>query len=108
MQLTKLLEGTAVIENEELKELPTQKISLEYFLLEVEGFNYYTDCQRVYGIQVVKTEVDRFNKINTETELIPDLSTDKENVRDILKKLIEHKVTPIALRNVLEDIVGVH
>ncbi len=109
MQLTKLLEGTAVIENNELAGYTdTREINLEYYMLEVDGYNPEIDQQRVYGIQIVKTEVDRTNKINTETQLIPDISTNKESVKSILQKLIVHKVTPIALYNVLEDIIGVY
>lgn len=109
MQLTKFLEGTAVIEAKEIRKFPTGKeVNLEYYLLEVDGYSFEEERQRVYGVQIVKTELDEASKINTETELIPDLSTNKENVKEILRKLIEHRVTPVGLYNVLEDIIGVH
>lgn len=109
MELTKTLEGTATIEPYEFVEKGLSKqINLEYYILEVNGYSGLEENQRVYGIQIVKTEIDQNDKIKIETELIPDLSTNKEGVKNIIKKLIEHKVTPVSLYNVLEDIIGIN
>lgn len=108
MQLTKFLEGTATIKPEDFEDMYTKEINLEYYMLEVDGYNQEYEKQRVYGIQIVKTEVDESNKIFTETELVPDLCSDKENVRGLIQKLIKNKVTPISLHNVLEDTIGIH
>jgi len=105
MQLTKSLEGTAKIEKGDLTNYPAQEICLEYYMLEVDSCNFDLERQKLYGIQVVKTERDYSKKTSTETELIPELSPNKEEVKEILKKLILNKVTPICLVNVLEDIV---
>lgn len=108
MKLNKSLEGTATINRDELKDCSAKEINLEYYMIEVNGYNYETEQQKLYGIQVIKTEVDRTNKINTETELIPDLSSNKDTVKGILKRLVESKVTPICLMSVLQDIVGIN
>jgi hypothetical protein len=77
-------------------------------MLEVESYNYDTEKQKLYGIEVVKTEVDRSNAVSTECEMITDLSSDKKTVKEILKRLVENKVTPICVVNVLEDIIGIN
>lgn len=108
MQVKKELTGTARLD---IKESYTPRnyheVSLEYYLLEVEDSNKCQDRNKVYGIQIIKTEVGKYNTVNTETELIPNISPDKEGVKGILDKLIRNKVTPIALHNVIEDIIGV-
>lgn len=108
MKLSKSLTGTASIGTEELQGCSAKEISLEYYMIEVNGYSYELEQQRLYGIQVIKTEIDEANKINTETELIPDVSSNKDTVKGIIEKLVENKVTPICLMNVLEDIVGIN
>ncbi len=108
MELDKFLEGTATIELKGREQfLDSKEINLEYYMLEVDGYNFEEGRQKVYGIQVVKTEVDNNNRIHTETELVPDISPDKEAVREIIQKLIKNKVTPVSLQDVLEDTIGV-
>ncbi len=108
MELDKFLEGTATIgigSREQL--LDAKEINLEYYMLEVDGYSCEEQTQKVYGIQIVKTEVDKNNKIHTDTELVPDISPDKETVKAIIQKLIKNKVTPVSLHDVLEDTIGV-
>jgi len=108
MQLTKSLVGTAEVELEELKKSTNySRMDLEYYMLEVQSCNQEVE-QPSYGIQITKTQVDSSNNLDTETELIPDISTNREEVRSILQKLVKNKVTPVGLFNIIEDFVGVH
>ena len=108
MQLTKTLEGTAVVEFEELTESSiNNRMDLEYYMLEVESC-YQEVKKPIYGIEITKTQVDNLNILDTEIEQIRDISTDREEVRNILQKLVKNKVTPVGLFNIIEDFVGVH
>lgn len=78
-------------------------IRLEYYFLESE----ITDMDelsglRTYGVEIVK-KVDGFDN---EIKTIKNLSCCKECVKNILGKLVEHTVTPVSLRYILDDMLG--
>ena len=104
MQVTKELAGKAKYGFDEYIE-PTfiREMDLEYYLIKSNALSQNDKALNVYGIQVIKTEVDRFSSVVTEIELVPNISSDKEGVKEILDKLIRNKVTPVALHDVLED-----
>lgn len=104
MQVNFQLAGKAKYGFEEFIE-PTylREINLEYYLIESGSPSQRNDSSNVYGIQVIKTEVDMLNSVATEIERVPNISSDKEGVIEILDKLVKNKVTPVALHDVLED-----
>ncbi|MGE5328729.1 MAG: DUF6514 family protein [Deltaproteobacteria bacterium] len=104
MQVNKELAGKAKYGVEEYGEpICLKEMSLEYYLIESDSSNQKSDKLNVYGIEIIKTEVDKSNSVKTEFELVPNISSDKEGVKEILDKLVRYKVTPIALHDVLED-----
>jgi len=104
MQANKELAGKARYAFEEYVEpIYLREMNLEYYLIESELSNQRNDNLNVYGIQVIKTEVDRSNSVVTEIELVTNISSDREGVKEILDKLVRNKVTPVALHDVLDD-----
>jgi len=104
MQVHKELIGKARYEIEEyIEPMYLREMNLEYYIIETDALSRNDSELNLYGIQVVKKEVDKFNSVLTETELVTDISSDKEGVKEILDKLVRNKVTPVALHDVLED-----
>ncbi|MGE5474220.1 MAG: DUF6514 family protein [Ignavibacteriales bacterium] len=104
MQVKLELAGKAEYKFEEYVE-PTylREMNLEYYLIKSDASNQSNDNSNIYGIEVIKTEVNMSNSVITEVERVPNISSDKEGVIEILDKLVKNKVTPIALHDVLED-----
>ena len=70
-------------------------ISLEYYKIS----NY-----QGYGIEIVKRQY--INKsINIEAMQLQDISEDEQEIEAILEVLKEYYVTPIALKDVVQDLV---
>ena len=70
-------------------------MKLDYCLLE----NYSEEWQgSYYGVRITK-----YMDGVTESDEVPGISTSKEKVVSILKKLYEHQVTPITLVEILDD-----
>lgn len=104
MHLRKELAGNMKYEIEEFVEpIYLREMNLEYYLIESEVPIQDNNSLNVYGIQVVKTEMDKSNSVIRECEFVPNISPDKDGVKKILDKLIRNKVTPIALHDVLDD-----
>jgi len=104
MQVHKELAGKARYGIEEYVDpMYLREMNLEYYIIETDTLRQNNNELNLYGIQVVKTEVDKLNSVVTETELVPNISSDKEGVKEILDKLVRNKVTPVALHDVLED-----
>ena len=78
-------------------------IKLEYYLTESELHDFDEMAGKtVYGVEIVKFTED--NK--TEVKSFLNLSSCKKSVKEILDKLADNTVTPIALEFVLDDLLG--
>lgn len=74
-----------------------REINLEYYLL----FNEEKD---VFGIEVLKKEINSLGLESIETEIIPDYNEDQEITKRVISILGENKVTPIVLNEILQEI----
>lgn len=90
------LNGIDMLEND-IRNL----IELEYYKT---CTNVGKDKATVYGIEVIKTEHFR-NKMEKEIDNIDLLTKDEALIDKILNILKEQKVTPIALRDVVHDLI---
>lgn len=88
------------IEREELEKAGVKyPIKLEYFKTYGEE-----NVNLKFGIEIVKTEyLD--TKVNVETKSIKNIIETEERANEILKVLKRNEVTPIALEDVLEEIL---
>lgn len=70
-------------------------ISLEY---------YKISNNQSYGVEIVKRQY--INKsINIEAMQLQDVSKDEEEINSILEVLKEYSVTPVALKDVVQDLI---
>lgn len=82
---------------------PDCPVELEYYLAESE--NDYSDeatRTKIYGIGITKKTGEEYN----EGMLIIDFSSCIIRTKEVLKKLANNSVTPVALQSVLEDFVN--
>jgi hypothetical protein len=80
-----------------------KNIELEYYLIESD-FNSLDGIsgEKVYGIEIIKrTEEEKY-----ECEMIRNFSNSEVCTKDLLEKLATHKVTPVALPFVMDDLLG--
>ena len=88
------------ISQEHLKEAGIEyPIKLEYFKVSGEG-----NVETKYGIEVVKTEYLEGN-VNVEAKEIKNVTNSQEEQEKILALLRKNEVTPIAVEDVLQDLL---
>lgn len=79
-------------------------IELEYYLIESEPKQFESNFGgKVYGIEIVK----KANESSIESEIIRNLSYDRQNTKNMVCYLAENIVTPVELSFVLDDLMGV-
>ena len=78
------------------------RIELEYYRIKKKKHHLLKENTETYGIEVVKKEY-KGHKINIEKEKVDKISNKKANIDSILNILKEFQVTPIALKDVIED-----
>jgi len=96
--------GATLLDNKDFTEHETnKKIELEYY--EIENSDYNNSAQeKVYGISIVKKEY-KGNEINFENNTVEKISTNRSKVTNLINILMNYKVTPIALEDVLDDLL---
>lgn len=90
-----------------LNSLDMQENQIPY-LIELEYYKTYTELgeasSKVYGVEVIKTEhLD--TGIEKETEKIELLTKDEALIDRIVKILRDYQVTPIALNDVVRELI---
>lgn len=104
MDINKSLVATTKLGCQECREFDCgREISLEYYLVESDRSERGNFFNNKYGIEIVKTELKNTEEISKESDTVKDLSINKKEVEELLEKLIRCRVTPIALKNILED-----
>lgn len=95
--------ATLLNENDATDTNIKNKIKLEYYTMEKQE---YLKSKRIisYGISIIKKEYTK-DSIKCERQSVENVSTNENKVKDIVRILKEHKVTPIALEDVLEDLL---
>lgn len=99
--LERLVTYDAAVEEAEDK----TSFRIEYYLVEHENQckEKVKDPERIYGIEICKKSL----QMGTEREAVLDISPSKEDTRGLLHMLAENAVTPITLKCILDDLLGV-
>jgi hypothetical protein len=106
MHAIKKLHGMAKFKEIDFREMEAKKkMNLEYYLLESDGHYYENENYKMYGIEIIKNELDNQHSAVIESNAIYDISMNKDAVSEILNKLVSNQVTPIGLHPILEDML---
>ncbi len=96
--------GTTLLQEKDSKGTNNKnKIELEYYKIKKHGFTL-SKKKTFYGIAVVKKEYIE-DKIKMEKNVINKITTNERTIVNIIEKLKKCKVTPIALDDVLTDLM---
>ena len=96
--------GALVLNEKRLVETNMKnRIKLEYYATE-KPICVKEEYEIAYGISIIKKEYCK-NRIKREKNSVEKISTNKRKIKDIIKMLKEYEVTPIALEDVLEDLL---
>lgn len=96
----KKLFAEIILNKDELKESNCNRIELEYY--KISRKERKISKANVYGIEVVKREYKKDKKLK-EKSRIKDLTNDEKNVNRLLQLLKRNKVTPMSLKEVIEE-----
>lgn len=100
---SKVCYGKAFLETKDLRETNIKnRIELEYYRIKKRKTHFLKEDSISYGIEVIKKEY-KGKKVNIEKEKIDKISDTKSKIDSILNKLQKFKVTPIGLKDVVED-----
>lgn len=91
----KYLQGTRYIRVDQ------ESYELHYFLVAEEVRDY-----QVYGIEIVKTLQIGDKQLQSESESVQGISDDRNEVEEMINRLIAGIVTPVALVEVLDQLVS--
>lgn len=95
--------GNTVLDVRDLKANNIKnRIELEYYKTKKRKSNFLKEDTFSYGIEIVKKEYQE-KIINIEKEQVENISNKESNINLILNKLKQFKVTPITLKDVVED-----
>ncbi len=96
--------GTTLLQEKDARNTNNKnKIELEYYRIKKHGF-MLTKRKTFYGIAVVKKEYVE-DKIKMEKNIINKITTSERKIVNIIEKLKKCKVTPVALEDVLTDLM---
>lgn len=105
MKSSKFYHGTTFLNEEDLRESKTNnRVELEYYRTNESENNIIKEDTDKYGIEIVKKEYKR-RKINIESNSINNISDNSSKVIEIIETLKRHKVTPIGLHDVVNDLI---
>ncbi len=97
--------GMTYIENAEIPNGNlNHRIELEYYRIKKKKHHLLKENTETYGIEVVKKEY-KGHKVNIEKEKVEKISNKKANIDSILNILKEFQVTPVALKDVIDDMM---
>lgn len=102
---SKICYGKAYLNKRELEGNNIKnRIELEYYSTKKRKHHFLREDTETYGIEIVKKEYQG-KKVNIEKEKIDKISDKKSTIESILNKLKKFKVTPITLKDVVEDML---
>ena len=100
---SKVCYGRTFLDLKDLKDSNIKnRIELEYYRTKKRKKLFLKEDNVSYGIEVIKKEYQG-KKVNIEQEKIDKISDTKSKIDSILNKLQKFKVTPIGLKDVVED-----
>ena len=86
-----------------LNEAGINEVVLEYYKSKKYTFRK-AKLKTYYGITIVKREYKK-DKVNLEKKTVKQISTNENKIKNLLEVLKTYKVTPIALNDVLTDLL---
>lgn len=102
---SKVCYGKTLLDAKDIRDTNIKnRIELEYYRTKKKKHHFLREDTEIYGIEVVKKEYQG-KRINVEKEKIDKISNKKASIDSILNTLRKFKVTPIALKDVIEDIM---
>lgn len=105
MEGSKVYYGGIFLDKKDLKETKiNHRIELEYYKTNNHNKNVIKETPMFYGIEVVKKEY-KSREINIETSNVNYISNNANKVIEIIEILKKHKVTPIGLQDVVDDLL---
>ncbi len=97
--------GNAFLDKQDLKENNIKnRIELEYYRTKKRKNYFLREDTETYGIEIVKKEYQG-KKVNIEKEKMDRICNKKSTIDLILGILKDFKVTPIALKDIVNDIM---
>lgn len=95
--------GKATINNEDAEDFNFDKIYLEYY--KNKNNKEIKDDNKPYGVTIIKkTQTGKILEI--EEKEVTNIIQEENEAENILKLLVNYKVTPIGLDDVLQDLVS--
>jgi len=105
LKSSKTCYGMTYIENSEIPNGNiNHRIELEYYKIKKSRFKLLGKPSKKYGIEIQKREYKN-NNFNVESNSVNNISRNKEKIIEIIDTLKTHKVTPIELNDVLDDLL---
>lgn len=80
-----------------------QSVLIEYYILEYEEFDEDYDYKKPFGIEVMKKQLID-GVVYREIKIVKHISSNMEQVKNLLEILRKNSVTPITVADVLEDL----
>jgi len=100
---SRIFYGKTFLEAKDIRDTNVKnRIELEYYKIKKKKHHLLKENTETYGIEIVKKEYNG-HKINIEKEKIDKISNKKASIDSILNTLRKFKVTPVALKDVIED-----
>lgn len=93
-----------VLNKDELQESNCSRIELEYYKITKKVKENVNKKTNTYGIEIVKREYQEGRKTKEKSNLY-NLTKDEQVINNILNILKLNKVTPIALGDVVEEVL---
>lgn len=100
----KKLYAEITLNKDELKESNSNRIELEYYKISKKKKENIYHKTNIYGIEVIKKEYIGKRKIKEKSN-INNLTNDENVINTLLSVLKKNKVTPIALTEIVEEVL---
>ena len=105
MKSSKTCCGMTYIENTEIPSGSiNDRIELEYYKIRKSKFKMFGKPSKKYGIEIQKREYKDDN-FKVETNSVNYVTKSRDKVIQIIDTLKKHKVTPVGLNDVLDDLL---
>lgn len=77
-------------------------LKLDYFLTEMEG-----SANKIYGICIEKSNKDQKASSFIESKMVQAISHSKNMVEKMINVLVRNQVTPLALEEIVDDMITI-
>ena len=93
-----------VLNKNELKESNLSRIELEYYKISKKAVRNVGEKTNLYGIEIVKKEYLGKKRVKEKNNMY-NLTNDENTIDNLLHILRKNKVTPISLKDVVEEVL---